>query len=144
MLYGCIGETLGHSFSKEIHNMIGAYAYELKEIPSDSLDDFMRSKDFTGINVTIPYKERVMPHLYEIDAGALAIGAVNTVVNREGKLYGYNTDFYGMEKLIAHANIKITGKKVAILGTGGTSKTARAVARHLGAAEILTDRKSVV
>ena len=138
MLYGCIGEKLGHSFSKEIHNMIGAYAYELKEIPSDSLDDFMRAKDFTGINVTIPYKERVMPHLYEIDAGALSIGAVNTVVNRGGKLYGYNTDFYGMEKLLAHAKIRITGKKVAILGTGGTSKTARAVVRHLGAAEILT------
>lgn len=138
MLYGCIGEKLGHSFSKEIHGMIGAYDYELKEIPSDALDDFMRKKEFLGINVTIPYKERVMPHLYEIDEGALAIGSVNTVINRNGRLYGYNTDFYGMQKLFEHAGISVAGKKVAILGTGGTSKTARAVAKHLGAAEILS------
>ena len=117
--------------------MIGTYSYELKEIPSDSLDDFMRAKDFAGINVTIPYKERVIPHLYEIDEGAQAIGAVNTVVKKGGRLYGYNTDFYGMEKLLAHAKISVQGKKVAILGTGGTSKTARAVVRHLGASEIL-------
>ena len=137
MLYGCIGEKLGHSFSKEIHNMIGAYSYELREIPSDALDDFMRKKEFTGINVTIPYKERVMPHLYEIDEGAAAIGAVNTVVKRDDKLYGYNTDFYGMKKLLSHAKISVQGKKVAILGTGGTSKTARAVAKSLGAKQIL-------
>lgn len=138
MLYGCIGEKLGHSFSKEIHNMIGSYSYELKEIPADALDDFMRKRDFYGINVTIPYKEKVMPHLHEIDEGAMAIGSVNTVVNRSGKLYGYNTDFYGMQKLLLHAGIAVEGRKVAILGTGGTSKTARAVARHLGARMILT------
>ena len=138
MLYGCIGEKLGHSFSKEIHNMIGAYPYELKETPSDALDDFMQKKEFPGINVTIPYKEKVMPHLYEIDEGAAAIGAVNTVVKRGDKLYGYNTDFYGMKKLLSHANISVQGKKVAILGTGGTSKTAAAVAKSLGAKQILT------
>lgn len=138
MLYGCIGEKLGHSFSKEIHNMIGSYSYELKEIPADALDDFMRKRDFYGINVTIPYKEKVMPHLHEIDEGAMAIGSVNTVVNRGGKLYGYNTDFYGMQKLLLHAGIAVEGRKVAILGTGGTSKTARAVAHHLGARQVLT------
>ncbi|MBQ8269369.1 MAG: shikimate dehydrogenase [Clostridia bacterium] len=136
MLYGCIGEKLGHSFSKEVHNRIGAYPYELKEIAADALDDFMRAKDFRGINVTIPYKEKVMPHLDVIDESALSIGAVNTVVNRDGKLYGYNTDFYGMESLISHAGIALEGKKIAILGTGGTAKTARAVAKHLGAKEI--------
>ncbi len=138
MLYGCIGEKLGHSFSKEIHNKIGSYPYELKEVARDALDDFMREKDFLGINITIPYKERVLAHLYEIDEGALSIGAVNTVVNRGGKLYGYNTDFYGMKRLIEHAGIDVKGKKTAILGTGGTSKTARAVLHHLGAAKILT------
>ncbi len=138
MLYGCIGERLGHSFSKEIHNKIGSYSYELMEIAPENLDDFMRKKDFLGINVTIPYKEKVMPHLYEIDEGALAIGSVNTVVNRDGRLYGYNTDFFGMKKLLEHAGICVQGKKVAILGTGGTSKTARAVMRHLGASKILT------
>ncbi len=137
MLYGCIGEKLGHSFSKEIHNMIGSYVYELKEIARDDLDAFMRQGDFLGINVTIPYKEKVIPHLACIDESAKAIGAVNTVVNRGGKLYGYNTDFYGMEQLIRHAGISVKGKKVAILGTGGTSKTARAVASHLGAKTVL-------
>ncbi len=138
MLYGCIGERLGHSFSKEIHNKIGSYPYELLEIAPQALDAFMRKKDFLGINVTIPYKEKVLPYLHEIDEGALAIGAVNTIVNRDGKLYGYNTDFLGMKKLIEHAGISIKGKKVAILGSGGTSKTARAVVRHLGAKKILT------
>ncbi len=138
MLYGCIGEKLGHSFSKEIHNMIGSYSYELKEIPADALDAFMKEKDFLGINVTIPYKEKVMTHLDEIDASAKAIGAVNTVVNRGGKLYGYNTDFYGMEQLLHHAKISVKNKKAAILGTGGTAKTAKAVLAHLGAKEILT------
>ena len=138
MLYGCIGERLGHSFSKEIHNIIGTYSYELQEIPADALDDFMHKKDFCGINVTIPYKEKVMPHLYKIDEGAAAIGSVNTVVNRDGKLYGYNTDFYGMKQLLAHAGIEIQNRKVAVLGTGGTSKTAKAVCSHLGAREILT------
>lgn len=118
--------------------MIGSYSYELKEIPKDALDTFMKEKSFLGINVTIPYKEKVMPHLYEIDVSAKEIGAVNTVVNRDGKLFGFNTDFYGMEQLFRHAGISVENKKVAILGTGGTSKTAKAVARHLGAKKILT------
>lgn len=137
MEYGCIGEKLGHSFSKEIHSALSEYKYELKEIPRDGLDSFMRKKDFKAINVTIPYKEAVIPYLYEIEDTAAEIGAVNTVVNRNGRLYGYNTDFYGMTRLIAHANIDVREKRVAILGSGGTSKTARAVAGRLGADEII-------
>ena len=138
MKYGCIGEHLGHSFSREIHRRLSDYEYELCEVERDALDGFMQKRDFKAINVTIPYKEAVIPHLYEIDGSAKAIGAVNTVVNRDGKLYGYNTDFYGMSELIRHAGVEIEGKKVAILGTGGTSKTARAVIASLGAGEILT------
>ena len=100
MEYGCIGEHLKHSFSKEIHNLLCDYDYIIKEIPSDELEEFMQTKDFEAINVTIPYKERVIPFLEEIDDAARKIGAVNTVVNKDGKLYGYNTDFYGMSKLI--------------------------------------------
>lgn len=137
MKYGCIGEHLKHSFSKEIHNALADYEYEIKEIPKDELDAFMVKRDFLAINVTIPYKELVIPHLYYIDEFAKEIGAVNTIVNRDGRLYGYNTDFYGMRALIAHAGVSISGKKVAILGTGGTSKTARAAARSLLAREIL-------
>lgn len=138
MKYGCIGEHLKHSFSKEIHNALADYDYEIREVERGALDAFAEAKDFLAINVTIPYKELIMPHLYYIDEHAAAIGAVNTVVNRGGKLYGYNTDFYGMSMLFSHAGIKVCGKKVAILGTGGTSKTAREVAKALLAREILT------
>ena len=138
MKYGCIGEHLGHSFSREIHSRLSDYKYELREVERDKLDAFMTERDFIAINVTIPYKEMVMPHLHSIDEGARMIGAVNTVVNRGGLLYGYNTDFYGMSELIKHAGVEVGGKKVAILGTGGTAKTARAVLTALGAGETVT------
>lgn len=138
MKYGCIGEHLKHSFSKEIHNLIADYEYEIKEIPRDELDEFMTERDFLAINVTIPYKQMVIPYLHFIDENARNIGAVNTIVNKDGLLYGYNTDFYGMQSLINHAKIDLEGKKVVILGTGGTSKTAGAVAKALSAREIIT------
>ena len=142
MRYGLLGEKLGHSFSKEIHNMLGDYSYDLIEVEKSAFDDFMKARDFTALNVTIPYKEKVIPYLDHIDEAAKAIGAVNTVVNKGGKLCGYNTDFFGMEKLIEHAKIGIKGRKVAILGTGGTSKTAKAVTNSLGAREILIVSRS--
>lgn len=132
--YGCIGEHLTHSFSAQIHPLLADYAYELREIPQGTLADFMQARDFKGINVTIPYKQDVIPYLKEIDPVAAQIGAVNTIVNRDGALFGYNTDFCGMQALIEHADISLAGKKVLILGSGGTSNTAFAVAKHLGAA----------
>ena len=138
MKYGLIGEHLTHSFSKQIHKSLGDYEYELKEIPRDKLSEFMEKRDFIAINVTIPYKEQVIPYLYYIDDNAKEIGAVNTIVNRDGLLFGYNTDFYGMKMLISHAGVDLAGKKVAILGTGGTSKTANAVAKSLSAKEVIT------
>lgn len=137
MKYGCIGEHLAHSFSKEVHGALCDYEYELCEIERENLDAFMQKRDFNAINVTIPYKELVIPHMHSIDEHAREIGAVNTVVNRDGKLYGYNTDFYGMSCLIGHAGVEVKGKKVVILGTGGTSKTAFAVSKSLGAKEII-------
>lgn len=136
MKYGCIGEHLTHSFSKEIHKYLADYEYEIKEIPREELDEFMRSANFKAINVTIPYKQEVMPYLHEISHTAKEIGAVNTIVNRDGKLYGYNTDFFGMTALIEKSGIELEGKKVLILGSGGTSKTAVAVARSMSAGEI--------
>ena len=148
MRYGLLGEVLEHSFSKSIHNTLGDYPYDLIEVKKDELDAFMRAKDFAGLNVTIPYKESVIPYLDHIDEAAKAIGAVNTIVNKDGRLYGYNTDFYGMARLISHARISLAGMKVIILGTGGTSKTAMAVARSLGAREVLrvsrTDTDGVI
>ena len=136
MEYGCIGEKLGHSFSKIIHNELADYDYTLCEIAKSDLADFMLKADFKAINVTIPYKESVIPYLYEIDDVARKIGAVNTVVNKNCKLYGYNTDFLGMSSLINRENISLCGKKVLILGSGGTSKTACAVAESMKASEI--------
>ena len=136
MLYGLIGEKLGHSYSCEIHEKIADYHYELREIPREELADFFAKRDFKGINVTIPYKEAVMPLLDEISDTAKAVGAVNTVVNRGGRLYGYNTDLAGMTAMLRRAGIDPSGKKALVLGTGGTSKTARAVLKSLGAASI--------
>ena len=142
MKYGLIGEKLGHSFSKIIHEKIADYTYELKEISKENLDSFMREKDFSCINVTIPYKEDVIPYLYYVDSAAKAMGAVNTIVNRDGKLYGYNTDFYGMKLMIEKNGFDLKDSKVLILGSGGTAKTSKAVAENLGAREIITVSRS--
>ena len=134
--YGCIGEHLPHSFSKEIHGQIGGYTYELKELAPEELPAFMTARSFRGINVTIPYKQAVIPFLDGIDETAEAIGAVNTVVNRDGKLYGFNTDLYGLTRLIRRTGLDLKGKKVLIPGTGGTSRTAAFAAEKLGARKI--------
>ena len=136
--YGCIGKKLAHSFSKEIHEKLADYAYDLIELAEEEIAPFFEKKDFAAINVTIPYKQTVIPYLDSISEVAERIGAVNTIVNKDGKLCGYNTDYYGMKALIERIGIDLTGKKVLVLGTGGTSKTARVVAADLGAAEILT------
>lgn len=142
MKYACIGEHLKHSFSKEVHNALADYEYEIREIPKTELDSFMQKRDFLGINVTIPYKQDVIPYLSEIDDAAKQIGAVNTIVNKNGELFGYNTDFYGMCELFKHAGISVFGKKAAILGSGGTAKTAKAVLTFLGASKIITVSRS--
>ena len=143
MEYGCIGEKLSHSFSKIIHNEICDYDYELYEIKKDELKTLLTERKFKAINVTIPYKQDVIPYLDSIDEFALKIGAVNTIVNKNGKLLGYNTDFSGMCCLIENSKIDLKNKKVLILGSGGTSKTAFAVASYLGAKEIYkVSRKS--
>ena len=131
-----IGEKLPHSFSKEIHEKLGYYQYSLKELKPEELKDFILSRNYKALNVTIPYKQAVIPLLDEISPDAQAIGAVNTIVNRDGVLYGYNTDFGGMRALIERAGIVLKYKKVLILGTGGTSLTATAVCERLGAKEI--------
>ena len=142
MDYGLIGERLPHSFSKEIHEKIADSHYSLKELKPDEVKDFILSKNFKAINVTIPYKQTVIPFLDEISAEAEAIGAVNTIVNRGGVLCGYNTDFGGMRALIERTEVELKYKKALILGTGGTSKTAAAVCERLGAKAILRVSRS--
>ena len=131
MEYGLLGEKLAHSFSPEIHALIGDYDYKLVELSKDKVEGFLKERDFKAINVTIPYKQTVIPFLDFVSESAKAIGAVNTVVNADGKLYGYNTDFYGLKALIEREGVILNDKKVAILGSGGTSNTAFAVAKSM-------------
>ena len=139
---GCIGKKLTHSFSKEIHKRLADYEYDLIELEEDEIALFFKKKDFDAINVTIPYKQAVIPYLDHVSDVAKNIGAVNTIVNKNGKLYGYNTDYYGMKALIEKAEVSLLGKKVLILGTGGTSKTAVVLAKDLGASSILVVSRS--
>ncbi len=136
MQYGLIGEKLSHSFSKEIHESLADYTYELCEIPKHELSEFLAKRDFRAVNVTIPYKQEAIPHLDEISDAAEELQAVNVIVNRGGKLCGYNTDYFGMRDMILRSGIELRGKKVLILGTGGTSRTSRLVCKNLGASEI--------
>ena len=139
MEYGLIGSKLGHSYSKTIHEMLGGYHYDLCPLPTEEdARAFLKRRAFKAINVTIPYKKLVMEYCSYIDPRAKAIGAVNTVVNKNGLLYGYNTDYMGFAHLCEAHGVDFTGKTVLILGTGGTHNTTSAVARDKGAAKILT------
>ena len=137
MEYALIGERLGHSHSPWLHAQLGNDRYELCELAPDVLGDFLRARAFSGLNVTIPYKQAVIPWLDELEPSAAAIGAVNTVVNRNGRLIGCNTDLDGLLGLLAHAGLSLADKKLLILGTGGTAHTALAAARQLGAREAI-------
>ena len=136
MDFGLIGHPLGHSFSKEIHESLGLYTYEICDLPEEDFTKFMTEKNFKGINVTIPYKQKVIPFLDEIDETAKEIGAVNAIINKDGRLFGYNTDLFGISNLISKTAGDISGKTVLILGSGGTSKTAAFAVKTMGAAKI--------
>ena len=138
MEYGLLGEKLGHSFSPQIHRDLAGYDYQLLPTPPEAVEGLFARRAFQGLNVTIPYKRTVMPLCDEIDPRAAAIGAVNTVVNQNGRLTGYNTDIDGFLYMARRAGVDMAGKKVVILGSGGTSRTARAAAGELGAREIVT------
>ena len=142
MQYGLIGEKLSHSFSKEIHESLASYNYELCEIARENLADFIQKREFRAINVTIPYKKEVIPYLDEVSTVANELQAVNCIVKKGGKLYGYNTDYFGMRDLILRSGIDLSGKKVLILGTGGTSRTSSLVCKDLGASEIIPVSRS--
>ena len=139
LTYALIGEKLGHSFSVPIHAAFGNPEYVLKEIPREGLDAFLTEKNFLGLNVTIPYKQDVMPYCV-LDDAAKEIGAVNTIVNKNGTLYGSNTDAYGLSKMMDRAlgveNADFSGKNAVILGSGGTAKTASYVLKEKHASKI--------
>ncbi len=137
MKCGLLGEHLGHSFSGLIHSEIADYSYDIIELAPEQVESFVRSDTLDAYNVTIPYKKTVMPLLDVISPEAMSIGAVNTVVRRDGKLYGYNTDYFGFCHILDKSGIDVSGKKVLVFGTGGAAVTAMAVLRDRAAAEIV-------
>ena len=148
--YGLIGKTLVHSYSKEIHEALGRYQYQLFSLAEDEMPDFINARDFRGLNVTIPYKKDVIPLCDEVTDLARGIGAVNTLfwknasgtgasesISQEDKiLVGHNTDYEGFLYAASRAGIEFEGKGVLILGTGGTSLMARRAAADQNAAKI--------
>jgi len=142
MEYGLIGGKLSHSFSKEIHEQLADYKYELKELTVEEVPNFIKGRGFKAINVTIPYKETVMPYLDDISDMAKKIGSVNTIVNKNGKLYGYNTDYYGFTYMLEYGGISVKNKNVAVLGSGGASKTVVATLKDLGASSVVVVSRS--
>ncbi len=136
MDFGLIGYPLKHSFSKEVHSLFSNYKYDICELEENAFDAFMREKNFKGINVTIPYKQKVIPYLDKIDSFAKDINAVNTIVNNNGSLVGYNTDFYGIVSSFAFFNSFDKNYHYIILGTGATSNTLEYSLRFLGATNI--------
>ncbi|HIS03561.1 MAG TPA: hypothetical protein IAA75_06620 [Candidatus Pullichristensenella avicola] len=138
MRYGLIGEPLGHSYSARIHAMLGNADYRLCPMPPQEMRALLQSRAFCGLNVTIPYKRDVLPYCDVLSEEVKRIGSANTLVHRGGALAAYNTDIGGLLSLIRRAGVEIAGKKAVILGSGGTSLTARAACEALGAETIVT------
>ena len=141
MKCGLLGRKLGHSYSPQIHGLLGDYSYQLFEKEPEQLASFLREGDFTGINVTIPYKKDVIPYLDELSPAARKIGSVNTIVRRaDGSLFGHNSDYFGFISLVKHSGIAVEGKKVLVLGSGGTSNMVVTALKDLGAAPVVISR----
>ena len=140
MKCGLLGRKLGHSYSPQIHAMLGDYSYELFEKEPEELEDFLKNGSWSGINVTVPYKKTVIPYLDELTPIAAKLGAVNTIVRREGKLIGHNTDYFGFQTLLDSMPVPIGKDKVLVLGSGGASNTAVAALRDRGTEVVVISR----
>ena len=143
MQYGLIGAKLSYSYSKIIHEQLASYTYDLIPLNQQEFEEFMSGRNFNAINVTIPYKKAVLPYLDEISPEAKAMGAVNAIVNRNGLLYGYNTDYDGFRYTLLHNQIEVKGRKVLVLGYGGASLAVLKVLEDLGAGEIIIANRTV-
>ena len=140
MKCGLLGRTLGHSYSPQIHGILGDYSYVLFEKEPEELGDFLKHGDFSGINVTIPYKKDVIPYCDELSDCAKKLGAVNVLVRHGDKLIGHNTDYFGFQSMVARSGMSVAGKKALVLGSGGASATIVAVLRELGANVVIVSR----
>lgn len=141
MKCGLLGGKLGHSYSPQIHAALADYPYGLYEKNPEQLEDFLKNGDFTGLNVTIPYKKAVIPYCAELTPRAKQLGAVNTIVRRpDGTLIGHNTDYFGFASMVEVSGLSPAGKKCLVLGSGGASATAVAVLREMGAEVVVISR----
>ena len=142
MRCGLLGEHLTHSYSPQIHALLGDYSYELFEVAPEKLGEFLQAGEFDGLNVTIPYKRAVIPYCAELSAAAREMGSVNTLLRRpDGTLYGDNTDLDGFRWLLARGGGIRPGEKALVLGTGGASQTVQAVLRAAGAEVAVLSRR---
>ena len=140
MKCGLLGRKLGHSYSPQIHAHLGDYSYELFEKEPEELENFLKSGDFSGLNVTVPYKKDVIPYLDEMTHTAARLGAVNTIICKEGRLLGHNTDYFGFQTMVRSSGLEIAGRKILVLGSGGASNTAVAVLQEMGAEVVVISR----
>ena len=141
MKFGLLGQSLKHSYSPQIHAQLGSYPYELYEVEPYDLRDFMLHGDFSGLNVTIPYKKDVIDYCDELSVIAQILGAVNTVVRREnGRLIGHNTDYFGFLSMVQRTGMQLAQKKVLVLGSGGASATVVEVLKQLNAIPVVISR----
>jgi len=141
MQCGLLGRRLGHSYSPQIHSALADYSYSLFEKEPEELENFLKYGDFTGLNVTYPYKKEVIPYLDALSDKAKRLGAVNTIVRRtDGTLIGHNTDHFGFCSLLARSGLDVEDRKVLILGSGGASNTAVAALQELGAQTVVISR----
>lgn len=137
--YALLGGKLSHSYSKQIHALLGGYPYELIELTPTGFEDFVRARGFKGANVTIPYKRAALALCDRLSDEARRLGNVNTLVlGADGLLTGHNTDLFGFLEMVRRSGIQVTDKKVAVLGgSGGAGGTACTAMRQLGAREVL-------
>ena len=143
MRFGLLGEKLGHSYSPELHALFGDYDYELFEVAPGDLGDFLRERDFQGLNVTIPYKTTFHDICEHLTEAAEAIGSVNTVVKQpDGTLLGDNTDAAGFEGMVRKSRVRVLGRKCLVLGSGGASLAVRYVLNKLGAGQVVVISRS--
>lgn len=135
--FGLLGRKLSHSYSPRIHQLLYPYSYSLFEKEPWELDSFFKARDFDGINVTIPYKKNVIPYCDKVSNISQRIGSVNTIVNKNGKLSGYNTDYHGFLYMVRGSHVSAENKKIIILGSGGAALPVKAVFEDLNAGEII-------
>ena len=140
MKCGVLGRKLGHSYSPQIHKHLGDYEFHIFEKEPEELADFLQNGDFSGTNVTIPYKKDVIPYLDEISPIAQKLGAVNIIVRRSGKLIGHNSDHFGFQSMVEKSGLSPAGKKCLVLGSGGASATVQSVLKDFGAQVVVISR----